>query len=40
MNQATRAAAPAAAIHPHQLNPYTEVHLLLDAIDAFKAKPL
>ncbi len=38
MNLASRAAAPANCEQAHQLNPYTEVHELLDAIDAFKAK--
>lgn len=38
MNLVSRAAAPANCDQAHQLNPYTEVHDLLDAIDAFKAK--
>lgn len=38
MNQATREAAANGATHPYQLNPYTDIHLLLDAIDSFKAK--
>lgn len=39
MNQATRAAAAAATCQPHQLNPYTDLPLLLAAMDAFQAKP-
>jgi len=35
MNMQTEAAAQANMLEPYLLNPYTEVHLLLDAIDAF-----
>jgi hypothetical protein len=36
MNQTTLNSAPKNVIQPHKLNPYTDVHLLLDAIDKFK----
>lgn len=36
MNQTSLKSAAANIDQPHLINPYTEVHLLLDAIDAFK----
>lgn len=36
MNKATVDSAAKGVTLPHQLNPYTDVHLLLDAIDEFK----
>lgn len=35
MNNSTLASAAAGLNMPHQLNPYTDMHLLLDAIDIF-----
>ncbi len=37
MNQNTLTSAPANIDQPHLLNSYTDVHLLLDAMDAFKS---
>jgi hypothetical protein len=37
MNLATQNSAPPGATAPHLLNPYTDMHLLLDAIDDFPA---
>ena len=36
MNAETLRSAVAGVKEPHRLNPYTDMHLLLDAIDAFK----
>lgn len=36
MNKATEKSAAAGVREPHLLNPYTDMHLLLDAIDKFK----
>lgn len=36
MNAATLASAPRGVAEPYRLNPYTDVYLLLDAIDTFK----
>ena len=36
MNQTTIDSAAAGLTFPYQFNPYTDVHRLLDAIDAFK----
>ncbi len=35
MNSSTLASAPSGVIMPHLLNPYTDMHLLLDSIDSF-----
>lgn len=37
MNYASQSSAAAQIHQPHLLNPYTDVHLVLDAMDAFKA---
>ncbi len=36
MNRSTIASAAKGAKHPYELNPYTDMHLLLDSIDSFK----
>jgi hypothetical protein len=36
INKRTKDAAPANAVRPHHLNPYTDLPLLLDAIDSFE----
>jgi len=36
MNDETKSNAPKGVSAPHMLNPYTDMHLLLDAIDKFK----
>ena len=36
LNKQSQLAAPAGVVMPHQLSSYTDIHLLLDAIDAFQ----